>query len=178
MKYIKTYELFDNEELKSQFEIPYLKGDLNPGDISKWKPVGSDLDPDLNRFVNEVPWLIEMSYRRSGNVLSVGFDNHINYGKNKDGKDESVFYYFLVEIVKFREEYSLNVYSRCQGNGHQIYNESMIRKSMPYKEVVSLLRLRVFDMLVKFNNFIRDYFGQSHFSISDKDKVVFNPRLN
>ena len=178
MKYLKTYELFDNEDLKSQFEIPYLRGELSPEEISKWKSLKNEMDPELNQIVNEVPWLIELKYRRSGSVLSIGFDNHITYGKAEDGREESVFYYFLIEIVRFRDEYSLNVYAKCHGNGQQIYNESMIKKAMPFNEMISLLRRPVFNMLVDFNNFIENYFGESNFSVKDKNTVVFNPRLN
>lgn len=179
MKYLKYInELFDSEELKSQFEIPYLRGELSPEEISKWKPLENELDGELNQIINEVPWLIEMKYRRSGSILSIGFDNHIVYGQHEDGKEESVFYYFLIEIVKFRDEYSLNVYAKCHGNGQQIYNESMIKKAMPYKEMISNLKRPAFNMLVDFNNFIKSYFGESHFSVKDKNTIVFNPRLN
>jgi len=179
MKYLKTYELFDNEDLKSQFEIPYLRGEMSPEEINKWKNLKDGLlDTELNRIVNDVPWLVELKYRRSGSVLSIGFDNHIVYGKSKDGKEESVFYYFLIEIVKFRDEYSLNVYAKCHGNGQQIYSESIIKKSMPYKEMISQLKRPVFNLLIDFNNYIEKMFGESNFSIKDKDTLVFNPLHN
>ena len=82
MRYLKTYELFDTEDLKAQFEIPYLKGELDPSEISKWANLKDELDPELNRIVNDVPWLVELKYRRSGSVISIGFDNHIVYGKS------------------------------------------------------------------------------------------------
>lgn len=178
MRYLKTYELFDTKDLKSQFEIPYLKGDLDPSEISKWKNLKDELDTELNRIVNDVPWLVELKYRRSGSVLSIGFDNHIIYDKSEDGREESVFYYFLIEIVKFRDEYSLNVYAKCHGNGQQIYSESIIKKAMPYSEMISQLKRPTFNLLIDFNNFIENCFGESHFSIKDKNTLVINPLHN
>lgn len=178
MRYLKTYELFDNEELKSQFEIPYLRGEMDPNEINKWKNLKDRLDPELNQIINDVPWLVELKYRRSGSVLSIGFDNHIVYGQHEDGKEEGVFYYFLIEIVRFRDEYALNVYAKCYGNGRQIYTESLIKKSMPYSEMINQLKRPTFNLLIDFNNFIESYFGESHFSIKDKETLVFNPLHN
>lgn len=178
MRYLKRInELFDDEELKSQFEIPYLKGELVGGG-SKWRSLKSDLDPDLTRIITDVPWLAELKYRRSGSVLSIGFNDIIIYGKSEDGREESVYYHFLIEIVRFRDEYALNVYARCYGNGHQIYSESIIKKSMPYTEMISLLKRPVLNLLIDFNNYIERMFGKSNFSVKDKNKIIFNPNMN
>lgn len=173
MKYLKTYELFDSEDLKSYFEIPYLKGDFDPTEIDKWAPVKNEMDSQAIQLVNEVPWIMGLKYRRSGNILALGFENTIKYDENNQ-----VFYYFLIEIVSFGDEYSVNVYAKCIGNNKQIYNESMIKKAMPYKEMISLLRKNVFSMAVDFNNFIERMFKESNLSFKDKDQIIFNPRLN
>lgn len=41
-------ELFDSEELKSQFEVPYLKGEI-PNLIKKWKNV--DIEEDMSKKI-------------------------------------------------------------------------------------------------------------------------------
>lgn len=173
MKYLKTYELFDNEDLKSQFEIPHLQGKFDIEEIEKWKPMKNDLDPELTQIINEVPWLIEFKYRRSGSVLSLGFENTIKYDE-----DNQVFYYFLIEIVKFQDTYGLHVYAKCHGNGQQIYNESLIKKAMPYNEMLSQLKRPVFNMAVDFSNFIEKMFKESNLSFKDKEQIIFNPNLN
>ena len=179
MKHLKTInELFDTEDLKSRYEIPYLTGEMSPSSIKKWIPVKTPtelgLDKLLIRLLENCPFLVELKYRRNGRILELGFSDTINY----DPKNQ-VFYHFSMEIVEYvNGAYGLNVYAKCIGNGKTIYNESMIKRVDNFGDLVNLIKRPTFNMLIEFNNYLSKIFDKSHFSITDKGVVMFNPKMN
>lgn len=96
MKNIKRInELFDDEDLKSQFEIPYLKGEMGD-EINKWKKVSKPQEgetpdslhkkvtfrfPILNYFYEEV------------SVLPGGQNVHCNYISSTEPAPDGNKYY-------------------------------------------------------------------------------------
>jgi hypothetical protein len=70
------------------------------------------------------------------------------------------------------------MYAKCFGNGHKIYDESVIKKDLDFNKVCSIMNSIVFMKLVDFNNYIERTFGQSHFNIKDRNNIVVNYKLN
>jgi len=171
MKYIKKLnELFDNEELKAQFEIPYLKGEIP---LDGESMIGRS-DRLLASLVNACPYLAELGFRKSGNILSIGFSDT----KSFNDKDK-LFYYFNIELVEYSDDrYTLNVYAKCIGNGHTVYDESLIKRSMGFIEVCSQINRPVLNILIDFNNWLEKTIDVSHFSIKTKDVSIVNPKMN
>lgn len=173
MKYLKRInEIFDSEELKDQFEIPYLKGDLDPSKVLKWEKVKDDSDNKLlNSIVRACPFVADLSYRKGTNSLELGFKDTIH-------GDNQVFYYFLIEIIDYSNFYNMNMYATSIVNGRKTYNESLIKGRLSFIDLCDILNDKVFKELVDFNNYLEDNFDRSHFFIKNKKNIVFNPNLN
>ena len=100
MKNIKTInELFDDEDLKSQFEIPYLKGEM--GDQAmKWqkvsKPVKEETPESLHRKVL-FRYPILNYFHEQVSTLPGGTDVHCNFvSSTVPAKDGNRYYAQLV----------------------------------------------------------------------------------
>ena len=173
MKYLKIFELFDTEELKTKYEIPYLSGEMSPKAIGKeWQVAKHGThknDQLLNSLLYDNLYLFELLYKRSGRILEFGFSDV------EDIKDDQVFYYFMIEIVESaKDSYILNVYAKTFVNTEQTYFETLSKRGINYDTLSSSIKNEVFDELVKYSNYLKDSFGLNKFS----GKKSFNPRLN
>lgn len=175
MKHLKKInELFDDENLKSKFEIPFLKGEMSPDKLAKGKDLLKVNDPLLLSLVRACPFLMELGYRRVGKTLSFGFDDTKVYSE-----EDQVFYYFFIEITEFGEgKYNLISQARCVGNDQVIYNESEKFQSVSIIELYSKIKGPVFRLLVDFDNWLEEMFDEDYFSLKDRDIVIFDPGMN
>ncbi len=162
MKYLKTInELFDDPDVKSKFEIPYLKGDLDPKNISK--NIVKDGDNLLGRLSMNCPYIGHLSYKRlSNSLLNIGFQTEVNL----DG-----IIYFVIEIMEHAstKKYICNSYAKCVIDGKTVYDKKVNKPLMGYNELVSLLNNEVLDMLIDFNNFTNDNYKIKEFPFTDRN---------
>jgi hypothetical protein len=175
MKYLKRInELFDDEFQKNLHEIPYLKGEITPQKISSGQNLLGMSDRMLNQLCHSCPWIIELGYRRSGSILSVGFSNSLRHS----AKDE-VFYFLNIEIVDYgRDLYNLNFTSKVIGNGREIYNDSIKNSQMDLNQLINYLNKIIYPMVVDFNNYLSKMFDEKPVSYTDKKVRPFNPKFN
>jgi hypothetical protein len=95
MGYLKKFnELFDSEDLKSEFEIPYLIGEL-PSGIGKWKKVSKPSlveTPDTfnKKIVFRYPIL--RHFNEDMFTLPDGSNVYCNYASGGEAKDGNAYY--------------------------------------------------------------------------------------
>jgi hypothetical protein len=164
MKYLKTInELFDDSDMKSKFEIPYLQGDIDFKNIASNKSLVKDGDNLLGRLSMNCPYIGHLSYKRlSSSLLNIGFQTEINL----DG-----IIYFVIEIMEHAssKKYLCNSYAKCVIEGKTLYDKKINKSLMGYNELVTLLNNEVLDMLVDFNKFTNDNYKVKEFPFTDRN---------
>jgi hypothetical protein len=161
-------ELFDDPDIRDANELGYITGDLSPEKVSKWERTKSD-DVLLDRILFSCPFILGLNWRRSGNILDLGFRGDLQGG----------FYHFTCEVVEYRNgEFGLNVYAKCLFGGKKVWDENLIKRTDNFIVLCSILNRDVLDLLVRFNNFLKSEFKISHYDIDQEGTEVFNPRLN
>lgn len=168
MRYLKSInELFDDVDIKSRMEIPFLRGDIDFKKIVSDKNLLKEGDQLLGKLAMNCPYVGHLSYRRiSNNLIDIGFNKNLNFGENND-----VSLYFIIEIMEHAstKSYLCNVYAKCVGNGKVLYNESINRSIMPYSELVRCMNNEVLNLLIDFNKFTNHTFNYKGFPYLDRN---------
>ena len=176
MKYLKTInELFDSEDLKAKYEIPYLQGEFSPMNISKsGNLIGTLENPLLTNLTRNCPFLIELGWRKNGKILQLGYDGG---GEFEDGGE--VFYYFMMEITEFGpDKFNFNVYAKSIERGEVVYDKSLKKGSLTFIQLVNEIKRPALNILIDFDNWTEERYGEDNFSIDDKNISIFNPEMN
>ena len=175
MKYLKRInELFDDEFQKDLHEIPYLKGEITPQSLTSGEDILQKGDKLLNQLAHSCPWIIELGFRRSGSILSIGFSDTLRH----TAKDE-VFYYLNIEIVEFGKSiHNVNFTSKVYGNGVEIYNENIKKSQLTIPQLIDFLNKTCYPLVVDFNNYLEKMFSEKPVSYTDKKIRPFNPKFN
>ncbi len=175
MKHLKRInELFDDEFQKDLHEIPYLRGEITPQSLSSGENILQKGDRTLNQLVHSCPWIVELGYRRSGSILSIGFSDTIRH----TAKDE-VFFYLNIEIVEFTNNiYNINFSAKAIGNGRDIYNESIRKQQLNVNDLIEFMNKTCYPLVVDFNNYLTKMFSKSPVSYTNKFIRPFNPKHN
>jgi hypothetical protein len=111
MRIKKINELFDDSDLKSRFEIPYLKGDLGKEVLSKWHNININKDGfnDLLKLINfEYPVLArfnqKMLFLDGNKILSLFATSLEPVGE--------IDYYAQISLSEFEGSFYINVIFR------------------------------------------------------------------
>ena len=172
MKIKKFNELFDSSDLKSKFEIPYLKGDLKR-DIPNWKNANSE-NKFADRIAYHCPFLIKMGYRSDGNLISFGFSHDIKFGVS-----DFVFIYFSIQIRTVGDEtYICHVFARATRKGRELYNRSHESDKMNFEELSNYIEDIGYNTLTEFNSWTLDNFDYSGTNHLGPEDMVKNLRKN
>jgi len=148
MKNIKKFnEIFDDEELKAEFEIPYLKGEMGE-DAMRWKEVSKPSDeetpeslhrkvlfrfPILNHFHEEVI------------SLSGGSNIHSNYVSSTIPASDGNLYYAQLTTGFNDDTYFVNVILRDVRDYHNM--SKWVNKNFQFQSIDG-----VYDMTKQFLN--------------------------
>lgn len=167
MKYLKSInELFDDVDIKSKMEIPYLRGDIDFKKLVSDKSLMKDGDTLLSKLSMNCPYVAHLFFRRiSNNLIDIGFNKELSYGQGND-----VQMYFVIEIMEHAttKSYICNVYAKCIGNGKVLYNESIHKPIMPYDVLVRCMNNEVLNLLIDFNKFTDRTFNFRGFPYMDR----------
>jgi hypothetical protein len=112
MKRIKRIsELFDNEDIKSELEIPFLKGDLGKDVLNKWNKY--DLDENsfgslMRKLVFKFPTLS----RFNENILFIGESPIVSFFATSIKPIDEVDYYVQISLSMNEGKYYVNVILR------------------------------------------------------------------
>jgi hypothetical protein len=110
----KVNELFDDEDLKSRFEIPYIKGDLGD-DVMKWKkasdPIVEETPETLHKkLLFRFPILGYFNEEKS--TLPEGQDVYCNYISSSEPASDGNKYYAQLVTSFDNNIYYINVILR------------------------------------------------------------------
>ncbi len=136
-------ELFDSPDMKMSLEIPYLKGELKPLKWSKIKGY-SKADKLVIRLMNECEYIGELNYASEESPFKLVI------GK----KDED--YSFMITITENNELYNLDVSAKLYVESYKVYKENYTKNRLNFRDLVSEIRKPVFDVLVRFNEFLEE----------------------
>jgi len=168
MKYLKSInELFDDVDIKSKMEIPYLRGDIDFKKIVSNKSLIREGDQLLGKLAMNCPYIGHLGYRRiSKNLIDLGYNANLNFGEGND-----VNLYFIIEIMEHAttKSYICNVYAKCVGNNRTLYSESINRSIMPYNELVRCMNGEILNLLIDFNKFTSHTFNYKGFPYLDRN---------
>lgn len=171
MRHIKRInELFDDPEIKSQLEVPYLQGSIPCKEIIKDKSIIRGGDNLLGKLLMNCPYIGHLEYKRiSGNLLNIGFHKNLNFGEGND-----VLVYFVIEIMELAssERYLCNSYAKCVGNGKNLYNEQINKGIMTYDNLVKIMNGEVLNLLVNFTKFTDHTFNFKGFPYKDRNYMA------
>lgn len=170
MKIKKFNELFDDPELKSNYEIPYLKGQLGR-EIPKW----DDIQKGRNIFVEKLgyhcPYINDLGYRQIENITSLGFSKDLKFGGN-----DMAFVYFDIEIRRLGEDrFICQIRARASRKGRELYSRVHESRQVNFKELVEVVDNDGYDIMIEFNNWTLDnldYMGSRFLSPEDKPKNI------
>ena len=173
MKHIKRInELFDTPELKGQFEIPYIKGEIPLRDYVKNAKLRQG-DSLLGNILSNAPFVMPLQYTRKDNILALGFHKHI-----KDEKGDSAIL-FSLEIRENRDKTCIaNLYSTIYKDGKIGYKNSINKGVMTYNQLMIFIRSEFLDALIEINKISKAEFNWSILNTFDKNQLRSNPRLN
>lgn len=173
MKHIKRInELFDSEEIKSKFEVPYLKGEMPLKYYTKSAKLEQE-DPLLGYIIQHAPFLVKLYYTRSGNLLTIGFHKHF-----KSEKSESSVL-FSLEIRENKDKTCIaNVYSTVYTDGKIGYKNDINKGVMSHKDLVRFIRGEFLDSLIEICKLTKQEFDWSILSSFDKNALLQNKFLN
>lgn len=176
MKYLKTMnELFDSDELKDQMEIPMLQGKIPFKDIVKDKNIIKQADPLLANLTMSCPFLGNLKYRRVGNILSIGFDERLNFG---EGNDVSLHFYIEICEHQTTKRYICNIYAKCVGNGQTLYDERVNKPIMTFESLRELLNRDALNLLIDFTRYTEKVFNYKFFPFTKREDVHRNLMFN
>lgn len=165
MKYIKRInEWFDSEEMKSNFEKEYLKGELGDEIINKWT-IKKLNDPFIYELYMNCPFIHNLKINKSGRFLHIGYSG--------DDTDKNSFYYFVAEIVDFDDVYQLKVISRDITNDKKVIDESFIKGNLKKEDLFKLMNGRVKTELNKFLSHVK-----SKYDVEIPQTAYINPAFN
>lgn len=111
----RIQEFFDNDDLKSQFEIPHMKGEMND-EINKWstfsKPVGEETPKTfLNKIIFKYP--VFKTFQSDTKVTDDGVEIFCFYNFSQEPCDGNEYYVQLVisyDVVE--KDYFVNIVMR------------------------------------------------------------------
>lgn len=160
MKYLKTInELFDDAEIKSQLEIPFLKGEIQFRNLVKDKNIVKEGDTLLAKLLINCPYISKLGFTRlNRSILNIGFKKNLNFGEGND-----VLMYFVIEIMESipTKNYICNVYAKCVGNNKDLYEEKANKGIMSYDNLVEFINGKSLNILIDFTKFTDHTFKYS-----------------
>jgi hypothetical protein len=163
MKHIKKInELFDDSDIKSKYEIPYLQGEFDLNYIVNNKSFIKNGDNLLSKLSINCPYIGKLGFNRlSKNLLNIGFNKNL----------ENVFLYFVIEIVDhdFSKSYLCNCYAKCIKNGESIYDEKISKSLINYNDLVDLMNGKILDILIDFTKFSDKNFNYKGFPYTNRE---------
>ena len=154
--FIKTSinETFDSEELKTQLETDWIKGDLDKKQVIKWK----EFKP-YNKFLEElsmnVPYVDNFGVAIMGNSYIIGKKDLKVFNKN-----DMIAYYLTLDINEFKDKYKLSVYLKCYGNEKKIYSETREYDDyMSKEELYKKLNVNIKPLIENFIEYLKNMFN-------------------
>lgn len=173
MRYLKRIdELFDTPELKGMFEVPYMKGEMPLDYYVKNAKMGTS-DPLLNNILYTAPFIMPLKYKRSGNLLSLGFDKDFKFN------DRDAYVLFVLEIREVSDKkYLVNLTSKIHKNGSVGYNNSFNKSNLTLSELMVFLRTEFLDAFIEICTLTKSEFDWSILKTLDKSKLRSNKYLN
>lgn len=169
MRYLKTInELFDSDELKSQMEIPYLQDAFPLEYYINNKNILKSKNPFLIRLLNDCPYLGELMYKESGNIINLGFSKDMKFDSQN-----SAFLYFTIEIIKdnITNMFVCNIFAKCVGNNQTLYNEKFNKGLIDFNTLSKTINTTGYEMLTTFNKWTKsmfNYTGNKYYSNIDR----------
>ena len=145
-----------------------LQGNVPFKEIVKDKNMIKRKDLLLSKLLMNCLYITGLKYNRQGNLLSLGFDEHLNFGEGND-----VYLYFVMEILEHpsTKTYVCNTYAKCIGNGQDLFNEKLNKPIMPYNKLVEFINKESLDLLIEFTKFTERTFDFKSFPFTNRKDV-------
>jgi hypothetical protein len=171
MRHIKRInELFDDFDIKSQMEIPYLRGDLSPDKLIKNLPVNTT-DPLFDNIILNCPFVKFLMYGRpNSSLLNIGYQKTIQF----DAANNVIIYY-IIEIMENKSSKTVicNVRASCFGNGQKLYYEEINKPFMSYEKLFSFLNSEALDLLIDFTKYTEKMFNFKQMPYPHRDYMKY-----
>ena len=161
MRYIKSInEFFDSDEIKSQVEIPFLKGEISFSDMIKDDNLLPNGDKLPHNLLINCPFVGFLNYEKTNNNLTnFGFQENL----------DNTMIYFLIEIMSHSDKYICNVYAKCFVDGRSVYDKKINKNIMDYEHLVKFLNGEALNLLIDFTKFTDESFNFKKFPYKDRN---------
>lgn len=148
-------EMFDSEELKTKFEVPYLKGNL----IKSFDKVLGDVP---NKFADRVsracPFVVGMKYNNTPSMFSLGLTKVLH----------NTIMYILIEVMYGN---ICNIYTSVVKENGILYAKNYSKRDISnFDSLTKFINDKGYKALVDLNKFTKSELGESvsnHLSFKD-----------
>ncbi len=145
MKIKKFNELFDNSDLKAEFEIPYIDGSLKKN-ITKWDSIGKGRNLFVEKLTYHCPFLKGMGWQESGNITTFKFDDTLN---------DNTFIYYNIDIsTKSNDTYFYTLVAKAIRSDNVIYSKRYNSGIIDFENLSKSLNKEAFGVLGDFGKWL------------------------
>ena len=184
MKHLKRFnEHYDNADLKAQFEIPELTGELNFKDMVSDDNIVTDLNADkygqtLVKLVGDIPFLDKFDASKSNNTLTL----FKKFEKAYSETEKTIATFIVIIDVNNDDSYVLQmeakVFGYLDGKETVLYEDSYNHQLMNGIDALrGVFRSTILYKVKKWSDNVKRYIGKD-FMEEDAEQYRINLRYN